>query len=586
MRAAPAVLLFAAVLAAGPAAGPAAAQTPVVDGVFDEWDGRAPVHLDPAGDGAALDLGRLWAASDAEYLYLSFEVGAVVNLQDRTALTLYVDGDDDPATGEAVGGIGAELSYGFGARSGTATLAGYAPAAIRHADLGLLTAPTVTSSRFEVAIRRDAAAGGRRLLTAGAVRLVLRDGSGDALPDGSGGVRVVLGSAPRGRPAVELGRARPGDVRLLTYNVLNDGLFRHELTEPFRRILRALDPDVIALQEVYTHTPAEAAARVAELLPPGPDAAWFGAGVGSDVLVVSRFPVRAATPLCAVPSVASTCNGAFRLDLRPRLDADLHLVVAHPPCCTNDRGRQEDFDLIAAHLRDARAAGTLGPRTAVVIAGDLNLVGDRRQVATLLAGAIVDTVRFGRATAPDADGTPLADAAPLTTGLPARITWTNAAETFSPGRLDYVAYSDALLAPGRGFALYTPGLTVAERAAAGLGPDDTAVSDHLPLVQDFALRTPATRAEGPLAPGAPALAGPTPHPVGAAAVLRYHTGAPGPVRLVLLDALGRTVRVLVDGVRAAGDHAASFERGPLAPGLYVLRVDAGGEVRARTIVLR
>ena len=47
----------------------------------------------------------------------------------------------------------------------------------------------------------------------------------------------------------------------------------------------------------------------------------------------------------------------------------------------------------------------------------------------------------------------------------------------------------------------------------------------------------------------------------------------GSVRLVVYDALGRPVRVLVDGVQAAGEHEAVFEAGTLPSGAYRYRLE-------------
>lgn len=455
-------------------AAPAAAQPIVLNGTFDDWNARPVLHEDPAGDGADLDLLHLRAASDADYLYLAFELADAFNLQNDNALTLYLDSDGEAATGEPVHGLGAELAWTFGTREGTAYLDVATPVA--HADLGLLTAPTVTGERFEVALRRDAEIDGVPLFDGDTLRLVLRDGTaGDVLPDTPGGIEIVLDDAPRERPAVTLDRERPSDLRVLSYNVLRDGLFAPERTEPYRRILRAVAPDVIALQEVYDHSPNEVAARIAELLPPGENEAWHAAGVGADVLVVSRYPVEEAEPLCNDPAVPTTCNGAFRLDLRPDFDTDLILVAAHPPCCANDEARQEEIDLLVAHLRDQEDG------TPIIVAGDMNLVGDRRQLETLLTGEVLHTDRFGEGAGPA-----LADVAPPTTGLPTTATWFDARESFWPGRLDLVLYTPASLAPGRAFALHTPSLTDEERARYGLDLDDSDVSDHLPLVADFA----------------------------------------------------------------------------------------------------
>ena len=106
-------------------------------------------------------------------------------------------------------------------------------------------------------------------------------------------------------------------------------------------------------------------------------------------------------------------------------------------------------------------------------------------------------------------------------------------------------------------------------------------------VTDYArtrvLRT-ATDAPAAPRPGALAFAAPAPNPARGPVALRFTLGAPGPVRLVAYDALGRAVAVVVDGPRGAGAHTASFDATALPPGAYVLRLDAEGRTATRTLV--
>ncbi len=76
-----------------------------------------------------------------------------------------------------------------------------------------------------------------------------------------------------------------------------------------------------------------------------------------------------------------------------------------------------------------------------------------------------------------------------------------------------------------------------------------------------------------------------PNPFNPETVIRYHMAEAGPVRLDVLDLLGRTVAVLVDDVRNAGTHAATFDARHLPSGLYLYRLQAGSTVLARRMVL-
>ena len=74
-------------------------------------------------------------------------------------------------------------------------------------------------------------------------------------------------------------------------------------------------------------------------------------------------------------------------------------------------------------------------------------------------------------------------------------------------------------------------------------------------------------------------------PVRGAVPVTYRVGTAGPVTLEAFDALGRRVAVLARGQRAAGEHSARWDARGLAPGVYVLRLTAGGTRAARTVTV-
>ena len=92
---------------------------------------------------------------------------------------------------------------------------------------------------------------------------------------------------------------------------------------------------------------------------------------------------------------------------------------------------------------------------------------------------------------------------------------------------------------------------------------------------------------GEAAPGdaALALAPPRPNPASASVALPYRVAAAGPVRLTVVDALGRTVATLADGVRAAGEHTASLDARRLAPGVYAVVLDVDGRRAVRRLTI-
>jgi hypothetical protein len=81
-----------------------------------------------------------------------------------------------------------------------------------------------------------------------------------------------------------------------------------------------------------------------------------------------------------------------------------------------------------------------------------------------------------------------------------------------------------------------------------------------------------------------------PNPFRAATTIHYSLPGAMPVRLVIHDVTGRTVRTLMNGIQDAGDRQVIWdgrdESGSLvAAGVYLYRLDAGGTTSARKMAL-
>jgi hypothetical protein len=76
-----------------------------------------------------------------------------------------------------------------------------------------------------------------------------------------------------------------------------------------------------------------------------------------------------------------------------------------------------------------------------------------------------------------------------------------------------------------------------------------------------------------------------PNPFNPVTTIRYAVPQPGAVRLEVFDVLGRRVALLADGVRQAGEHTAVFDAALLPSGLYLYRLQSGGRISTRTMML-
>ncbi len=313
-------------------------------------------------------------------------------------------------------------------------------------------------------------------------------------------------------------RENVGDLRLVSYNILWNSIFPEVSAigaAKFARLVRALNPDVLALLAVGLHpedrgkpnarrwTDRDVVALMNSLLPPPAGSTWH-ACQGGDNVIVSKYPLRMVATNTDPPGERS--QAIALVDLPDEQFAfDLYVLNNHYKCCgneANDPQRQQQSDAIISWIRDARTPGghiDLPPGTAIVIVGDLNIVGTFKPVETLLTGDISDESRYGPDFPPDWDDTGLVDARPRHNIDGAdEWTWRNDNDRWPPGRLDFIIYADSVLSSVKQFVLNTTIMSPEDLAAAGLERFDVTVDDvgreydHLPLVIDF---RPAVRAD-------------------------------------------------------------------------------------------
>ena len=451
----------------------------LLDGLFSDWENRPARFEDPLGDGRfGYDFRNLAMENDENFLYLSFDTGIEINIQENNDLVLFIDTDASFSTGFPFGGIGAEIVYLFGERGGY-FYHGSQQINIRHDDIGLISLPTVSGDRFELALARNSVVNGQTLFPGTEIRCALLQDvqNGDIFPDDGQGLAYTFDNSPLEElPGYSLSKSASGDFRILSYNVLQDRLF--ENTAPFQRLITAIQPDIIAFQEIYDHSAAQTRMLIESFL----GGSWYAAKQGNDIITVSRFPIR--------ESHFISGNGAFLLELDGK---DLLLINAHLPCCDNDSGRQEEVDAIMSFLRDAKNGQSsldLQENTPVIIAGDMNFVGKNRQVQTLVEGNIQNEFLYGPDFSPDWDGSPLTDLRPFASHTPLALTWYDTYSSYNPGRLDYIIYSDSALKCLNRFSLFTPTLPQDSLTKYTLLTHDTPnAADHLPVVADFSLDT-------------------------------------------------------------------------------------------------
>ncbi len=574
-----------ALLALGTATGKAEMHRIYLDGDFADWEDLDPVWVDPPGDGGAsgIDFERIWAAEDEAFLYLRFEVGSEMLLQENNSLTLYIDGDDSPATGFPVGGIGAELLWTFGSLDGF-FFHDSDWVNIEWADIGVLVGPTHSGEDYEIALRRDAEPDGTHPLFPGStIRILFRDeaGAGDWAPDMGSTIEYVFdqGTLDSLEP-MDLVRTA-GPARLVTYNVLFDSLFDPGPQDSFRRILQAIEPDVIAFQEIYDHTATQTRQLIESFL----GGSWEAERI-SDKVLLTRSSILGHW------SIADGRAGAFLISPQGDFTADMLVINAHLNCCGADAERQQQCDAIMAFVRDAQVPGgdlDLTPENPIVITGDMNFVGLRRQLVTLMTGDIVDNDTYGPDFAPDWDGSDLADLRSRQPTEPMGYTWYKEWSTYWPGRLDFIIYTDSNLATGVQAIMQTQFMPPEYLTEYGLlASDSYNASDHLAYFADFAPRGQDVTEESSEPGNVIRLRvdGTSPSPGRVRLVLELPGGAAHEATVSIHTADGRLIRQLTPGPQLTltwdGTHCSGQ---PMPSGAYWARAAWGRQSATTRITL-
>lgn len=548
----------------------------LIDGIFSDWDNTTPLHIDTPGDddNSNIDFGRLWVSNDQDFLFIRIEVRKELNLQSNNQITLYLDTDNDASTGLNINGIGAEISYNLGQRNGQARLDGFT-ASIDHSDIGLVTAPTVTSEEFEIAINRKSSLYGIPFFSGQDIKISfeVETFSGDQIPDQGQFISYTLDELIMATPpAYSIKKNQEDHLRILSYNVLFDNLFEPGLQGAYDRIISAIAPEIIGFQEIYDFSASQTAAKVENFLPSDPNEQWYRAKIQPDIIAVSRYPILGSFLIQGASSNPQG-NGAFLIDLNPTYNSQLLFIVAHTPCCDNEDERQRELDAIMAFVRNAKDGTgplSLEPQTPIVIVGDMNMVGLRRQQQTLLTGDLFYQAIYGPDFDPDWDNTPLEDGIPYVTNQPLAITWYNPSSSFSPGRLDYIVYSGSVMDLKNIYSLFTPALPEDSLTHYNLfGQDVVFASDHLPVVADFELNlSSAVRVPGkqiiPLDI--------RPNPFQSNTQLSYQLETSTAVSIQFFDARGQLVRSWDVGQQVAGVHTFKLDRKGFSPGIYFCQV--------------
>ncbi|MBT4660579.1 MAG: T9SS type A sorting domain-containing protein [Candidatus Marinimicrobia bacterium] len=555
-----------------------------IDGQFQDWENVPIAYSDIEGDGISADFANIKVTYDMEFLfiYFSFHYGEFL-MQDWNAFHLYIDADNDSATGLEFNGIGAELDWTFGQRQGVFYFNG-GSSDVWQNDLSLRIGPTITSSEFEIAMARNSdimTLNGSQVLVEGRIIIAEAPPNSDVVPNESGGISFTIGedAVPSPEP-ISLVRRHENDIRVLTYNTLWDGILEADRQPKFKRIIQALDPDVIALQE---HTDWD---QIDDIIQSWfPQEIWHASWTYGDLVVLSRFPILNDANL-----ISSERTMCALLDTEEELGKNLLVINSHLSCCANNDGRQQQVDEFASVWRNwitnSDGPFNLDFETPFVHVGDFNFVGYRQQVETLRIGDIVDENEYGDDFPPDWDASNIVDLFSRHTHKRMGYTWRRDGSSFNPGKLDYIFYSDATIDTGKHYILNTLALDDETLAGYGLEWDDTQeASDHLPRVFDISLDPSVGIINENPVPKKFAIVNNYPNPFNPTTTINITVEIRHATSLNVYDINGRLIDLVFQGELEIGTHEFQWEGTNYSSGVYFIKMKSGDYVQTRKMIL-
>ena len=541
-----------------------------INGLFDDWDDVDIAYSDQQGDANSADFSTLKITYDSEFLFMYFNFfNGEFLMQDWNSFHLYIDADNNSETGINVHGIGAELDWIFGERSGYQHI-NNEQIEIWQNDLILRIAPTVTSAEFEIAISRNSlplTMNDTQVLTQGKIVLYEGQENSDYLPDNEGGVsfNIDVDDVPLSPEPIILERQNESDIRIVSYNTLNEGIIDDDRKNHFKRILQALDPDIIALQE---HSDWNEIDDVIQSW--FSDEQWYASWTYRDLVVLSRFPI-----LNDANMISSERTMAALLDTEDELGDNLLVFNSHLSCCANNEDRQQQVDEFAGVWRDW-VNNDSGPfelenGTPFIHVGDFNYVGYRQQIETIRIGDIVDENQYGVDFPPDWDSTAVAELFPRQSHKRMGYTWRSDGSSFNPGKLDYIFFSDATIDSGKYYILNTLAMNDIALDYYNLQWDDTQeASDHFPLVFDISINDGVGVNSDKNSPRGTNLYPHYPNPFNTSTMIHFAILNNELVQLKIYNLLGVKVKTLINEKLSPGEYRIRWDGisddGSLMPG--------------------
>lgn len=475
----------------------------VLDGVFVDWE-NIPTQSDKTDEASITEFDILSVATQHsdESVFVLLELDRPVNLQGLDGvLNLLLDLDNSSTTGLNQHGMeGVDLIIEFSPRNpeaptrrgmgvGVRTVAnstnGTKATSLSHADIGFSLAPTFASASVELAISRSIGIPGFEALSKSSsfnlkfVHISKDNILAEETDILSHSLVPSLNDSVRIEPALVLPSKDLNDLRLMSWNVAYGSILKKPTL--YARILKAIQPDVILLQELTEpETPNTVQTFLNKQLPReglhwqvllSTDTGSIGCGIATllpiePVQALERipYPNRPEWSVRAVGGKVALKNGK-----------QLLVSSVHLKCCGRIGSSEDQTRLLEAGAINERIQRATHETQfdGIIVGGDLNLVGSYAPLDRLATGLDLSQNNLSVLQANRLTGK-------------SNATWANPGERFVPGRLDYLLHSSSSVRARNAFVFNSAELSIQEQSKHNLKADDSSeASDHFPIVVDL-----------------------------------------------------------------------------------------------------
>lgn len=390
-------------------------------------------------------------------------------------------------------------------------------------------------------------------------------------------------------------------LRIATYNILNfPGSTGAQRIPQFQKVLRAMDVDVLVVQEMLSQTGVNSILNnVLNVIEPGSyEAVSFHDGPDTDNACFFKSELfefvssrHLSTQLRDINEYVLKFSDGDSL-------AVLRLYSAHLKASqgsSNEQRRLAEATILRNHLN------TLQDGSYFLVMGDMNLYKSEEPAYEMLIG---EPDNVGRSFDPiDTPGNwhNDFDFAAVHTQSPRTRQFGGGAPGGMDDRFDFVLASGAMfdtvgfqyldssyVSFGNDGHHFNDSINARPNSAV---PDSIAdalhyASDHLPVFVDLLYHHPESAAEPVhIEPMDFHLYSNFPNPFNSRTCIRYVIATPGHVQLKVSDLLGRRVAILEDAFRTPGTYSVTFGADELASGVYLYSLSTRGGIQVRSMLL-